>query len=107
MLNLKRICPKCAGHGEMECHCCGNQATCENCNGEGWIPVKKNTVIAKTVLNISKNGTITLTTTTINGDGAETSHTIEVESPLNFLLTHATERTAWYRKYTWKENSYE
>ena len=33
-------CENCDGEGEVECHCCSNDMTCSDCDGNGYIPSK-------------------------------------------------------------------
>ena len=33
-------CHECKGHGESECDCCGREATCQSCDGEGQVDIK-------------------------------------------------------------------
>jgi len=33
-------CHECLGSGEVECHCCGHEATCDSCDGECQVDIK-------------------------------------------------------------------
>jgi hypothetical protein len=41
MIDEVEDCPECDGYGDVECICCGNEKTCENCDGRGEIPTGK------------------------------------------------------------------
>jgi hypothetical protein len=33
-------CPECQGYGEVTCHCCDSETTCEHCRGRHYDPNK-------------------------------------------------------------------